>query len=220
MQVSPDVIASHPGAVRATATISGMTEFDPAETPAWAVEEVRIHDYDPGWPARAEVSAGELRRLLADRLTGPVVHVGSTAVPHIRAKPVIDLQATALDPAATIGDTRDALAAASWFFVPRELDRQPWRWFVVRADSAGRHRLAHLHLMRPDEPRWGQQIAFRDRLRDDATLRDEYADLKAAAARRFGRDREAYTAAKRAFVRRVLDGAPPIRKPPPHRRSG
>jgi GrpB-like predicted nucleotidyltransferase (UPF0157 family) len=193
----------------ADAKLAGMTGVDPAEMPAWAVEQVRVLDYDPKWPEHAEVFAGELRRLLADWLTGPVVHVGSTAIPRLRAKPIIDLQATAQDPAAAISSTRDALAAASWFFVPRELDQRPWRWFVVRADSAGRHRLAHLHLMRPDEPRWRQQIAFRDRLRVDPALRDEYADLKAAAAQTFAQDREAYTAAKSAFVQRVDGGALP-----------
>lgn len=99
---------------------------------------------------------------------------------------------------------QDALAAASWFFVPRELDRRLWRWFVVRADDTGRHRLAHLHVMRLNEPRWHEQLAFRDALRATPVLAEEYALLKAEAAREHRHDREAYTSAKQAFVQRVL----------------
>lgn len=180
---------------------------DSSSPPAWAVEDIHVVDPDPDWARLADVFAGEVRALLGAELTGPIVHVGSTAVPGLPAKPVIDLQATADEPSVAIGTAQEALAAASWYFIPRELDRRPWRWFVVRADQAGEHRLAHLHLMRPGEPRWGQQLTFRDQLRGSSALVDEYARLKAAAALRHPHDREAYTAAKTAFVRRVLGGS-------------
>jgi GrpB-like predicted nucleotidyltransferase (UPF0157 family) len=102
--------------------------------PAWATEPVRVVEPDPRWPEQAELFAAEARRLLADELSGSIEHVGSTAVPGLPAKPLIDLQASADDPAAVIAAMRDALAAASWFVVPRELDGRPRRWFVVRAD--------------------------------------------------------------------------------------
>ncbi len=161
-------------------------------------------DPDPEWATKAECFAAEIRDLLGGWFSGPVAHVGSTAVPGLAAKPIIDLQATATDPAAAMAARQHALAAASWFFVPRELDQRAWRWFIVRADAAGRHRLAHLHLMRPDEPRWHEQLAFRDALRASPALTEEYARLKAHAAREHRNDREAYTDAKQAFVRRAL----------------
>lgn len=173
-------------------------------TPAWAAEEVRVVKPDPGWITQAEDYAAEIQELLDDWLLSPVVHVGSTAVPGLAAKPIIDLQATAANPAAAIVDRQDALAASLWFFVPRELDQRPWRWFIVRADNARRHRLAHLHLMRPDEPRWREQLTFRDALRANPVLAEQYASLKAEAAREHRDDREAYTKAKQAFVHRVL----------------
>ncbi|RNL86914.1 GrpB family protein [Halostreptopolyspora alba] len=173
--------------------------------PAWATEEVRLVAADPAWAEHANRLAAELRQLLHGWLRGPVVHVGSTAVAGLVAKPVIDLQAIAGDPATTVVARNDALAGASWFVVPRELDQRPWRWFIVRTDTSGRHRLAHLHLMRPGEPRWHQQIAFRDALRADPALAREYADLKTEAARDHPHDRETYTEAKHAFIRGVLD---------------
>lgn len=177
-------------------------------TPAWATEEVHVVDPDPEWAARAGRLAAEIHDLLGDWLSGLVAHVGSTAVPGLAAKPIIDLQAAAADPAAAMASRQNALAAASWFFVPRERDQRPWRWFVVRADAAGEHRLAHLHLMRLDESRWHEQLTFRDALRASTDLADEYARLKTRAAHEHRHDREGYTSAKQAFVRRVLNQHP------------
>lgn len=173
--------------------------------PAWATEEVHLAAPDPAWATNATHFAAEIRHLLDGWLSGPVVHVGSTAVADLTAKPIIDLQASAVDPAGAVAACNTTLAGASWFVVARELDQRPWRWFAVRTDASGRHRRAHLHLMRPGEPRWHQQIAFRDALRADPALAREYAALKANAARNHPHDREAYTEAKHAFIQRVLD---------------
>ncbi|RRO13147.1 GrpB family protein [Saccharopolyspora rhizosphaerae] len=181
-----------------------MSADDAARPPAWAVEDVHLADPDPAWPGWADAFAAEARALLGASLTEPVLHIGSTAVPGLLAKPIVDLQARAEDPDSAIAAAQAAMAAASWFVVPRELDLRAWRRFVVRADPTGRHRLAHLHLMKPDEPRWDQQLAFRDRLRASPALADEYARLEVAAAARHPHEREAYTAEKSAFVRRVL----------------
>lgn len=187
----------------------GLVQDPDATIPAWASEDVHIVDPDPRWPAQAERYTAEIRELLCDWFAGPIEHIGSTAVPGLAAKPVIDLQATAADPATAVATTRDALAASSWFVVPRELDQRPWRWFIVRADEAGKHRLAHLHLMRTGELRWQQQLIFRDALRADTGLVEEYARLKARSAMNHRRDREAYTRDKQAFVHRVINQAKP-----------
>lgn len=76
------------------------------------------------------------------------------------------------------------------------------------ADGGGR--AAHLHLLPPGSPRWDEQIAFRDALRADRDLADEYAQLKTDLAAAYA-DREAYTDGKADFVRRVLADARPAR---------
>lgn len=81
----------------------------------------------------------------------------------------------------------------------------PRRYTSPSPTPSGQRRLAHLHLMRPDEPRWYEQLAFRDALRANPALAGEYARLKARAADEHHHDREAYTNAKQAFVRRVLE---------------
>lgn len=176
----------------------------PDRPPAWALEPVRITGPDPAWPERAEELAAELHGLLGRWLRSDVLHIGSTAIPGLPAKPIIDLMATADDPDAAVANEQDAMADSSWFLVPPGLDQRPWRRFVVRTDTAARRRRAHLHLMRPGEPRWDEQLTFRDRLRAEPALAVEYATLKARAAAEHPADREAYTAAKATFVRHVL----------------
>jgi GrpB-like predicted nucleotidyltransferase (UPF0157 family) len=174
--------------------------------PAWAVEPVRLVEHDPAWARRAEDFASEVRELFGRHLIGDVVHVGSTAIPDLTAKPIIDLQVVAAEPAKVVNAARVAAEAARWMLVPRELDERPWRWLFVRVDPPGCSRLAHLHLMPPGQARWDEQLRFRDRLRSSAELRAEYAALKQRLALEHHDDREAYTAAKSAFVRRVTAG--------------
>lgn len=62
-----------------------------AATPAWATEEVHVAEPNPKWAAQADCFAAEIHDLLGDWLSEPVVHVGSTAVADLAAKPIIDL---------------------------------------------------------------------------------------------------------------------------------
>lgn len=169
--------------------------------PAWATEDVHVADPDPSWQARGADLARELDAALAPWLVRAVEHVGSTSVPGLPAKPVLDLQAAVTD-LACAPDVADVLSPAGWHHVPPELDERPWRRFFVLAP--GDTRVAHLHLMPPDEPRWGEQLAFRDALRADPGLAARYAALKRELAVQHASDREAYTAAKEGFVREVL----------------
>lgn len=174
--------------------------------PAWATEPILLVDHDPAWAQRARAFVAEVEALFAGRLISEVLHVGSTAVPGLRAKPIVDLQAGADDPDAAARDLEGTAASAGWLLVPPELDRRAWRRLFVRVDAHGRSRLAHLHLMPPGDDRWRAQLLFRDRLRADAGLRVEYVRIKDAAAVAHADDREAYTRAKDAFVRRVVGG--------------
>lgn len=121
-----------------------MVADNPSEPwPMWATETIRIVDPQPAWADLAEGFRGEVQDLLGQWLTSDVRHVGSTAIPGLPAKPVIDLQALSATPATAITTVHDALAAKSWFVVPRQLDQRPWRWFLVRTDPTAQHRLAH-----------------------------------------------------------------------------
>lgn len=173
----------------------------PDQWPAWATETVLLAEPDAGWALRAAAERRRLLDLLAPWLVDDIHHVGSTAVPGLPAKPVLDLMAgvRSLDDAPEIARV---LAPHDWHLVPPELDARPWRRFLVKV-AAG-HRVAHLHLLDPGTPRWAGQLWFRDRLRARPGLAAEYAELKRRLAREFADDREAYAKGKAAFVRRVL----------------
>lgn len=172
------------------------------EAPAWAYERAEVQPHDPTWAVRAEAERGQLKQLLAPWLVDGIEHIGSTAIPGLAAKPIVDLQASVRDLDTT--EVADRLKANGWAYVPPELDQRPWRRFFVKPDPSGFRREAHLHLIQAGHPRWTDQIRFRDALRDDPTLAKAYADLKGRLAKENGHDREAYTKGKAAFVASVL----------------
>jgi GrpB-like predicted nucleotidyltransferase (UPF0157 family) len=173
----------------------------PAEWPAWATEEIGISPPSDDWLARGRAEAAGLGRLLDGLLVADVEHIGSTAVPGLAAKPVLDLMAgvASLD---TARAAEAVLAPAGWEYVPPVLDQRPWRRFFVKVRDG--RRVAHLHLLDPASDRWRRQLVFRDALRANPALVEEYASLKRAIATEFRNDREGYTGAKAAFVGWVL----------------
>ena len=182
-----------------------MTSVDPP----WAHEKTALHPHDPRWADRAGSECARLAGLLAPWLADGVEHVGSTAVPGLAAKPVLDIMASVTDPGAVVEHASRGLGADGWCYVPPELDSGgSWRRFFVKPDASGQRRVAHLHVIRAGHPRWADQIAFRDALRGDSQLAGRYAELKRQLAQEHGADREAYTEAKGEFVAAVLGRGP------------
>lgn len=170
--------------------------------PGWATEPVEMRPADGAWQQRGERERQFLERKLGPWLVAEVEHVGSTAVPGLAAKPTLDLQA-AVEDLGCAQSIASILAPDHWHYVEPELDGRPWRRFFVKV-SDGR-RVAHLHVMTRESARWNEQLAFRDTLRANPRLVESYAAIKSALAARHADDREAYTAAKSAFIRAVLD---------------
>lgn len=165
-------------------------------------EEVALRAYDPRWPGLFEAERERLLALFPDDFIA-VEHIGSTAVPGLAAKPVIDILAGVASMAAARALVAPLCAqgyTASAEFNASLVDRQ-WlmRW-------AGGHRTHHLHLVVHGGEVWVQRLRFRDALRADAALAARYAALKADLAARYPNDREAYTEGKAAFVRSVNEG--------------
>jgi len=162
---------------------------------------VEVVPYDPAWPARFQEEAEILRRALARWLVGPVEHIGSTAVPGLCAKPVLDIMAGV----ATLDSSRPAIAAASelgYCYAPYQTELE--HWFCKPSPAVRTH---HLHLIPVGTPQWLRPIAFRDYLRSHPDVAGEYRVLKQQLARAHRLDREAYTQAKRPFIDRVTDVA-------------
>lgn len=159
---------------------------------------VIIETYDPLWP---EMFAAERRLLLPvlmPWLVGPIVHVGSTAVPGLHAKPIIDIMAGVRDlPSST--PAIEALKPLQYCYADYRADVM--HWFCKPGDWERTH---HLNLVPFDSPLWRDRLAFRDRLTADAAVRSAYAELKVALASKYRNDREAYTEGKTEFISSVL----------------
>jgi GrpB-like predicted nucleotidyltransferase (UPF0157 family) len=179
--------------------------------PPWAYEKVEVHPHDPRLAERGRTESARLAEVLApwlvagaEHLVDGVEHYGSTAIPGLAAKPVIDLMASVTDIDTVVTEAGAQLAADGWCYVPPELDQRPWQRFFVKPDATGQRRVAHLHVFRAGDPRCAEGIAFRDALRRDDQLAKRYADLKQRLAAEHADDREAYTRGKAAFVAETL----------------
>jgi GrpB-like predicted nucleotidyltransferase (UPF0157 family) len=165
-----------------------------------ADEEIRVVQYDPEWPRRFEAQRVLLEQLLAPWLSAGVHHVGSTSVPGLDAKPIVDITAgvRSLEEART---AIPVLINEGWVYAPYKPEEM--HWFCRPSPN---HREYHLHLIGADSPTFRARLAFGDALRADAGLRARYTALKHDLAERFRNDREAYTEGKSAFIESVLGG--------------
>src|SRR5215208_6435868 len=144
--------------------------------------EVEIASYDPAWPAMYEREAERLRRALS-HLPFRVDHVGSTAVPGLAAKPIVDVlggRPAGSDPRPYV----DAIVALGW--VHRGENGIPGRDYFRLGDPVRTH---HLHLFVEGAPAWREHLAFRDTLRARPALAREYERLKRARSATRGRPR-------------------------------
>lgn len=163
-------------------------------------DPVIVVPYDARWPVQFRERAAALRHALGD-VALRIDHVGSTAVPGLDAKPVLDLQISvaALEP---VDPFRDPLERLGYVFRPENPDRSK-RYF---REAAGEARI-HVHVRRAGS--WSEQLTllFRDYLRGHPDDAARYAALKRGLAEKFRDRRERYTEAKGAFLWEILKKA-------------
>ncbi len=154
--------------------------------------------YDASWPDEFHRERLLLAETLGEWIVAEIEHVGSTAVPGLAAKPVIDVMA----PVAGLEESKPAIAAAvsvGYEYHPYRADVMHWHCKYV-GDKTPRH----LHLVPYESPLWHDRLVFRDALRANSDFAAEYAELKLRLARKHRHERDAYTNAKTPFVERVL----------------
>lgn len=167
---------------------------------AVATEPVVIVEYDPSWPHRFDEASAALAAALGYRAVR-IEHIGSTAVPGLAAKPIIDIQVevdTLLD-----ADLVPAIEGLGYEYVPDHEAEFPRRRYFRRTGDDGR-RTHQVHVVEHADRAWcDRHIAFRDWLRSHDDDRDRYAALKRRLADEFGTNRAGYTDAKTAFVHQI-----------------
>ena len=164
------------------------------------MDDVHLADYDPCWPAIYDAEAARVRAASASYMAGE--HFGSTAIPGMAAKPIIDI----LIAVRSVEEARaqavvpmEAIGYAFWADNPRR-DRL---FFVKGLPPTAPHRTHHVHMTELGGEMW-HRLLFRDHLRAHPDETARYLALKRDLATRHRTDREAYTAAKSAYVDEVM----------------
>jgi GrpB-like predicted nucleotidyltransferase (UPF0157 family) len=175
----------------------GLQENDASD------DQVHLVDYDPSWPQQFAEIATWLRDHLGSDIVLRVEHYGSTAIPGMPAKPIVDVLVEI-----------PSFAEAKKRAVPR-LNSETWEYwwysghvvFIKRKKLMGQ-RTHHVHMAPQGHEVW-KGLAFRDTLRSHPEEASRYAALKRELAAGYREDRERYTQAKTEFVRQVTSRALP-----------
>ncbi len=168
-----------------------------------SMDEVVVAEYDPSWPVRFVEEAERIRQVIGDNFAA-TAHIGSTAVPGLAAKPIIDIMVGvhSLGAANASVPAMEALGYSYW----RE-DTMPKRLYFVKGLPPNGPRTHHVHLVERESDFWRTHLLFRDYLRAHPGTAHDYAALKQNLAEQFRSDREAYTDAKSEFIRNVMQKA-------------
>jgi GrpB-like predicted nucleotidyltransferase (UPF0157 family) len=170
------------------------------QTDVMRSDPIVIVDYDPAWATDFETERGRVEGAMEPWLLRPVEHIGSTAVPGLAAKPIVDM-------VAVVGNIEEAAGAAAalrsigWVHAPEPGDAVGRR--LSFCSPSIEYRTHHLHVVENVSDSWRHWIAFRNYLRAHPRAANEYADLKRSLADEFGsnpNERDAYRKGKAAFI--------------------
>lgn len=165
------------------------------------MDDIHIVPYNPLWSQRFEDEKRRVLEALNNGLIKRIEHFGSTAVPNLPAKPIIDILigvehlGEALSKVVPVLET---MGYSYWADNPRKDVL-----FLVKGLPPNGPRTHHIHIAELDHETW-ERLRFRDYLRVHAEEAQNYAKLKHDLASKFATDREAYTAAKTEYIRQVM----------------
>jgi GrpB-like predicted nucleotidyltransferase (UPF0157 family) len=163
-------------------------------------QRVEIQTYDPEWPGRFAIERTRLLYLFPQTFLD-IEHFGSTAVPGLAAKPVIDILAGV--GSMCVADELLSPLCQAGYDTSKEFNAtlKDRRWLMLHENGRRTH---HLHLVVYGQLEWRRRLAFRDALRGDQRLASHYETLKRNLAALHSDDREAYTGAKSEFIMSVI----------------
>ncbi len=173
-------------------------------------EEVAIAPYDPAWPDLFQQEKEHLQSCLPNDLIRRIEHFGSTAVPGLAAKPIVDILVEVTDLQATRVRIASLLEAQGYeyFWRPTHGDDGPpfYAWFIKRDPRTGA-RTHHIHMVEGHFTDHWDRLLFRDYLIEHPEVAREYEALKNRLASTAMHDRIAYTRGKTQFIVKVTEQA-------------
>jgi GrpB-like predicted nucleotidyltransferase (UPF0157 family) len=164
-------------------------------------DPIAIVPYDGGWPATFDRQRSRVEPALRPWIVGPVEHIGSTSIPGMAAKPIIDMLARVPDYQQTDGIV-EAMSSIGWTHAPEPSDEQARKWSFCFPDIAWRTH--HLHIFEANPNSWQSLLTFRDHMRTHPDDAAEYGRLKTLLAAADAHDRPRYRAGKAPFIQGLL----------------
>lgn len=167
-------------------------------------EQVSIEPYNPAWPLKFREEKAHLLSCLPNELIKRIEHFGSTAIPNLAAKPIIDM----LVEITSLEETKERIVPVlelqgyDYFWRPTWGDDVPpfYAWFIKR--DANGNRTHHIHMVEHDYEHW-DRLFFRDYLIEHPATVKEYQNLKIQLAEKYESNRIEYTKKKNDFIQKV-----------------
>lgn len=164
-------------------------------------EEIHIVPYTSSWITKFEKEKKLLEETLGIWIENGIHHVGSTSIPGLSAKPIIDIMVG-------VKNLEEAkaciplLSSIGYVYYPYKPDQMLWF-----CKPSPQHREYHLYLIEPTNSEWNARLLFRDFLRKHEDVKNTYESLKKGLADKYKNDRDAYTQAKAEFVFSTVEKA-------------
>ncbi|QKE75893.1 GrpB family protein [Arthrobacter citreus] len=156
-----------------------------------------LKNYDPNWELQFEEEKGKILSVISDKLI-QIEHIGSTSVKGLGAKPIIDIM-IGIDQLDDVDELIKPLSSVDYEYVPKpELTDR----IFFRKGERGQG-TCHLHICEYKSNEWIEKLLFRDYLRENPKIAEEYLNLKKNLAKEFQFDRQTYTKNKEPFIREV-----------------
>jgi GrpB-like predicted nucleotidyltransferase (UPF0157 family) len=166
---------------------------------------VIIFDYDSQWPVLFEEERGRILHAVGQVILA-IEHVGSTAVPGLGAKPIVDIM-VGVHSLADAKECIEPLGSIGYKYHPENEDSIPERRYFQKGPNDTPNQHFHLHMVEIMSDFWKRTLLFRDLLRTHPEEAQQYYQLKKELAVTYGSDRNGYTNAKTSFIESVIGAA-------------
>ena len=159
-----------------------------------------IADYNPDWPKIFLIEKQHISNILGNEVISSIEHIGSTSVPGLSAKPTIDILLE-IKKNTDLNLLINKLQSISYQYIPKLENPPPHMMFAKGYSTQGiKEQTFHIHARYSGDL---DEIIFRDFLRENPKVAQDYADLKRKLSIEFKHDRDKYTESKTAFIRQV-----------------
>ena len=159
-----------------------------------------LKPYNANWPSLYEQEK-EILMTVGGKWIEAIEHIGSTSIPNIYAKPVIDIMMGLKNLSIADQHLVQLIQQLGYDYIAEYEKQMPYRRYFQKINGEGGH-THHIHLVETGTEFWNRHIAFRDYLRNHSDIAKEYEALKLSLAPKFT-DTNAYASAKTDFIKRV-----------------